>query len=484
MRFTARCRVKSVLAVTAMVAGICMAFASETTASLARRPAPDPTATPISKRTGLLIGVVILPPDSSDKGEIKDLENLRDAIHAYSPAYGAWVNGSNDCQLEKCLLESAGIVIRARKDPKGVYSFTSVDLDHGTMIGTLTGETADALAKLGSQDLVRLLGTPSFDGKSLTVSNGFQQYLQLVPAPESDSIPEYSTIMAELLARRGITAVRSAFTSAQLGSAPSSTICSQGERYLVYSIRVTSDTKVFTGFTRIGANTNAYIADCVTHTTIPFAGEDVTAMPTTNNSLAKWAAILSLFIPKFHLMAFTTGAATISGFVDVPASSAVAVQNNTAVLALQRAVDRMCDELNLIDRYHSGDMSPPTPAPSPPVTIAQLSGFTPFSLPTASPPPTPGPTPTPAPEKSGSHFFKAKVKTTGGTTPENKPATTAASGTASASTNPLDLTSFVGPWPPPLKCNAPTDANKLHVPALPPYPSQPLFDRGKVPEQP
>jgi hypothetical protein len=412
------------------------------------------TSSPVAY--GVLVKIAIFPPNN-DSSLSKALIPIADAINADpSHLYGAWVVGSGDCPLydTKCLTDDAPIFVRSAMNAS-TYTLTSIDVIHGAVLGSASNIDPTIKSPLSSAQIHALLGSVSIINGTVVIGQQYQQFVQIVQAPNSSTDVDYAPVLTELLARRGITAVRSNFTVAQLGASPNSAICSRGERYVIYSVSMTNDSKFLTGFTRVGSKAAAFIADCPTLTSIPFAGEQHFEVPTTSASLLTYATFLAFLVPKFSWISIGKADLAFSKIVDVDPDSTI-VRDDVATIALQRAVDRMCSELNIISEYRVNRQTPmpgfPTPEPS---TLINLPGFTPFALPT----PLAG---QPGQPPGGKIGIQALEQT--GSPPAGA---TAASGGASAPTVvPLDLSSFVGPAPPPLLCDPNLDSNPLIAPYI------------------
>lgn len=440
---------RGLLVIALMICAVVLACGLQ--APLGAAPAKQTTTAPPTPRPGILLQVAIIPSSASDDPA---LEKLAATIDANYPAYGAYVAGDQSvaCTVGTCDPSAATIFIRVVKDGN-TYDIDSIDVKDGAKIGSESG-VAD-VSKLSASDVAPLLGTPIYANGQLELSQGYQQYVQIVPAPMSSSDPDFSPELIALLSRVGITAIQSSYTIAQLGSAPNATICSRGERYLVYSVDIhQQNANLITGFTKVRSIANAYIADCVTHTTIPFWGESNAAIPTTSASLLAYSAFLAFLVPKFSWVQIGQGSLAFSKIVDVDPGNSV-VRNDLAVGSMLHAVDSMCTELQIIQEYRENGTAPAGfVLPSPPASLATRSDFTPFSLPTATPPPpaVQAPPPTSPPhtvkQQRGAEVPFSLIVNTGTST-----STTATTGTAATQSNPLDLTTFTGPLPPPLQCH-------------------------------
>lgn len=235
----------------------------------------------------MLIKIAIIPPVGEDAAK-SPLGGLADLINKDSPLYAAWVIGSGYCPLtpgNQCNPVQATILIHATSTAQpSHYALRAIDIIDGGVIANVAD--IDLSATPNDSNVSVLLGTPALANGKIVLNRNYQQFLQIVQAPTSNSDVDYAPVIAELLARRGVTAIRSGFTNAQLGAAPGSVICANGEKYFVYSVSMTSNANFITGETRVGAQAGAFIADCASMTTIPFGGTDAAFLPTTGASLA------------------------------------------------------------------------------------------------------------------------------------------------------------------------------------------------------
>ncbi|HEY6325067.1 MAG TPA: hypothetical protein VIW73_00945 [Candidatus Cybelea sp.] len=431
--------------------------------------------------TGILVKIAIIPPKGEDAKK-SPLGTMADVINKDFPLYSVWVVGSGYCPLptgQQCSPVDATVLIRAM--PAGTqshYDLTAIDIVDGGVIANVKDVDLSGTPK--DSDVSPLLGTPAVVGNAIVLNRGYQQYLQIVQAPTSNKDVDYAPVIAELLARRGVTAVRSSFTSAQLGSSPGSVICSSGERYFVYSVSMTSNSNFITGESRVGASAGAFIADCASRTTIPFGGQDAVWLPTTSASLAAYVTLLSLGFPHWlKWTSITQGALAFSKIVDVDPTSYI-IRDDVATVALQRGIDQMCQRLDIVAQLREqGGFPSGFPPPKPVKELVGFDQFTPFSFPTPSPPlaksaqvtvklVTPKPTKSPKPPRHGTQPLTRANP--GGATGGNQGAATSGTQSATASSNPLDLTSFVGPSPPPLQCNPTKPTTVLALPPPSPTP--------------
>ena len=424
--------------------------------------------------SGQLIKVAVIPPTGEDATK-SPLGSMADVINKDFPLYSVWVVGSGYCPLptgQQCSPVDATLLIRAASTgTQSHYNLTAIDIVDGGVIANV--KDLDLSAAPRDSDVAVLLGTPTIVGGTIVLNKGYQQYLQIVQAPTGNKDVDYAPVIAELLARRGVTAVRSSFTSAQLGSSPGSVICTSGERYFVYSVNMTSNSNFITGESRVGASAGAFIADCATRTTIPFGGQDAVWVPTTSASLAAYVTLLSFGFPHWlKWTSVTQGALSFSKIVDVDPTSYI-IRDDVATVALERGVDQMCQRLDIVAQLREqGGVPSGFPPPKAVKDLVGFDQFTPFSFPTPSPPLAPStrvtvkfvkPKPTKTPKPPG-----------GGTSrenPANQPANTPGGNqSAGATSNPLDLTSFVGPSPPPLQCNPTKPTTVLALPPPSPTP--------------
>jgi hypothetical protein len=441
--------------------------------------APSTTTRPAS--AGVLVEVAIVPP-KGENATNSPLGGMADVINKDFPLYGVWVIGSGYCPLPKgqqCNPVGATILIRASAATTAShYDLSAIDIVDGGVIANVKDLDLSGTPK--DSDVAVLLGTPTLVGGKVVLNRGYQQYLQIVQAPTSNKDVDYAPVIAGLLARRGITAVRSSFTSAQLGSSPGSVVCSSGEKYFVYSVTMTSNSNFITGESRVGAQAGAFIADCASLTTIPFGGQDAAFLPTTSASLAAYVTLLSLGFPHWlKWTPVTQGALAFSKIVDVDPTSYI-IRDDIATVALERGIDQMCQRLDIVAQLREqGNVPPGFPTPKPASYLVGLDQFTPFSFPTPGPKLSPTTQTQPhlnilgaPPSKPPAHHVprtRPGSPTPGGTAPSGGEQTSAQ--TTGATSNPLDLTSFVGPSPPPLQCNTTNNGTVLALPAPTPTPN-------------
>jgi hypothetical protein len=237
---------------------------------------------------------------------------------------------------------------------------------------------------------------------------------------------------------------------------------------------MTSNSNFIIGESRVGASAGAFIADCATRTTIPFGGQDAVWVPTTSASLASYVTLLSLGFPHWlKWTSVTQGALAFSKIVDVDPTSYI-LRDDVATVALERGIDQMCQRLDIVAQLREqGKVPTGYPPPKPVSQLVGFDQFTPFAFPTPSPPLAPAthvtvkvvnvkPTPPKPPPNPTPRTQPESAQPNGGTTGGGQSATTAS--------NPLDLTSFVGPSPPPLQCNPTRSATVLALPPPTPTP--------------
>jgi hypothetical protein len=411
-----------------------------------------PSPTPPPPRVGLLIGVAIITRDGADS----DAEQLRQSIDAYSPAYGAWVVGSKNCDLAKCDIGSAAILLRMTKASDGTYGLSAFNLSAGAVIGATSELKNLTAASLTPAVLAPLLGTPYFDGTTPTVQSGFSAEIQLVPENANPGIDP--AILREMLARRGLTAEISQYTSVQVSSG-SGSVCSQGQRYLTYYAQEVSEKRDVLLDTRVGTNVAGTLYDCVAQRSLSFAGEDKSWITTSAKALPEWAAVIKfMFFAKNNWGSYTGNLATASLLVDRDPTAA-GITQNTGQLAAQRAIDTLCGRLAIMAKIDGGAAG---------AVIEDNPFYTPWAVRV-----------TPV-----AHLHVEAIQPAGGAA--EKVAASGVAGSASqAGSNPLNIALFSAKYPPALQCNPPGDprdanGNLLHK--LPPAvtPDQALLDRKVI----
>ena len=406
----------------------------------------------VARASPAVLKIAIIPT-SKASSTFADLAPLADRLNAAMP-FGAWVVGSGKCPLtDQCDPLSAAAFIWATKQSDNTYTL-SANLVQGGTLGTLT-HILD-FSKISDQDIASLLGTPTFEGGKLSLAaRGYSTIVQIIQETNTTNDFDYTGALKELLARRGLTAERSAYSGVNLGAVNTPAACTQGQRYLIFSVTPSSNAKFLSGHTRLGAKVAAYMDDCVSMTSIPFAGENAMSVPSTSATLASFSTFLAFLIPHFSWTNIAQADLAFAKIVDVDPTSDI-VQRDVAATALMRAVDRMCDELYVIEKWREHGVLPsslPTPPPDF-SSLMNMPGFTPFSLPplelAPSPPPTeagrpslPAYPPPPLPPGTGT------AQTAG----------TAGQG-SSMPFNPL--TAALSSYAPPLMCNPSGSPNVLH----------------------
>jgi len=205
-----------------------------------------------------------------------------------------------------------------------------------------------------------LLGTPSIIGGRLSLFQGYEPYIQLVPTLVRSDDPSYLPLISNLLDRRGLPAVPSQFNAGAIasGTTPLDAICGRGQRYLVYSVSSENFSHPVSFSTRIQTHASGQLYDCTNMTVIPIGLDQHLSVLTTKSPLASLITILSAaFVSKTNSWAGTLQVGgLVSGFIDADPGS-IAVRNSASDRALQGLVDNLCTSL----------ANQPSPAPTPPV---------------------------------------------------------------------------------------------------------------------
>jgi hypothetical protein len=257
-------------------------------------------------------------------------------------------------------------------------------MEYGSTLGTVSlgpldisnlkpGDTAtiaQALKQISptSEQLALLLGTPGIASDRLSLSHGYEPYIQLVPTLLKSDDPSYLSLVAELLGRRGLPAIPSPFNAGAVasGTTPIDAICGRGQRYFVYSVSNENYTHPVSFSTRIQTRASGQLYDCTNMTVIPVGVDQHSSVLTTKSPLASLIAIVSAaFVSKSNSWAGTLQVGSlVSGFVDSSPDS-IAVRDSVSDRALQGLVDNLCIAL----------AKQPTPAPviSPPPIVVRVA---------------------------------------------------------------------------------------------------------------
>jgi hypothetical protein len=328
----------------------------------------------------LSIGVVFFPAATDPKAKSKTVDEFMSVfvatLNSSRRVYTAWRILPNDqpypgdCPSDRtasCRVSAAKIFVRTAVTPTTI-TMSSFDAQTGNAIATTTftaDTTADSIATntITGDVFQQLLGTASVvGGNVLAVTHGFEQYIQLIPeTAASPSDPDYGYYLEMMLRERGISAFRSAFTTVSLNAASDSSICSAGQRYLVYSVSIENDTKKLIGHTRVSAAATGTLLDCVGRQSLSINGQRRINVPTTASTLGLYAAMLATLYTKFGT-GMITFAPAFGALVDGEPTS-VNTRGIAAAQSLQRMVDNFCTKLPL-----------PTPTPIAITTSDAASG--------------------------------------------------------------------------------------------------------------
>jgi hypothetical protein len=293
---------------------------------------------------GLVQRVAIMPERDATGAQIKQLQPVADAVNAASRLYLAWVYNSGNCKWDKCNVSDADIIIRTALDGDGVR-LASTDMHSGQPLSTLLVKSPTALSSVKADDVRPLLGTPSLTADGVSIMPQYLQYVLIVPQTANDA--PYTALVQHLLARQGLPSFPSQYTYATLDGAQDVTaICSRGERYFVYTVNTSSEKKKWIGFTRVDANANGFLADCMTHRAYRFAGESTRSVPTSSETFTGFAQILKLAVfPHFDWGDIGSATTAVASFADVDPTAAN-VQYPVIMTSLQKSVDLMCAVLS------------------------------------------------------------------------------------------------------------------------------------------
>jgi hypothetical protein len=334
-----------------------------------------------STASPLAIDVMFFPPTISGPASLT--QQTDDAINAITTAidanrhvYRAWSIDSNDnvssCptgSVAPCKASSARIVVSTTVTADGSFKMVAVDRTVGTTVGQLSGNVTKALAPTDG-DINGLIGTATVvGGNELDVNHGYEQYIELVPEFQSGNTPDYGGLLEQNLRERGISVFRSAYTTVSLSAASDATVCNAGQRYLVYSVAITTDTKKLIGQTRIAASASGILLDCAGNQPLAVSGQRSDNVTTSAGTLAAYGGVLLTLFSKLGT-GFALFTPAFGALVDSDPTSAT-LQSNIADQALQRLVDDICLRLPVpVPQVlagasgNAGGPPPPTPTPA------------------------------------------------------------------------------------------------------------------------
>lgn len=244
-------------------------------------------------------------------------------------------------------------------------SLKPIDLTTLTPKGTVAPDAALKTIAPTTDQISLLLGTPSITNGNLTVFQGYEPYLQLVPSLVNSNDPTYLTLMSNLLDRRGLPSVPSQYNAGTVssGTTPLDTICSRGQRYFVYSVTSENFVHPVSFSTRIQTRASGQLFDCTTMTVTPIGLDQHENVLTSTSPLAALIAILSkAFVSKSNSW---TGvlqvSALVGAFVDGKPDSTT-TRDHVTDRALQGLVDNLCTTI-------ANTPTPPPAPPPPPLTV-------------------------------------------------------------------------------------------------------------------
>ena len=317
---------------------------------------------------------------TADDVKTNVLKPALDNIEAGYPLYDACVYDVT-APASECDPTSAAILVTTQvyADPKPadvtkpqlLISMRSFDMINGRAIATVTLQSVDVGALLSSGaatvlksvaltagQIALLLGTPSVTSGKLSLFQGYEPYIQLVPTLVKADDPTYLPLLATLLDRRGLPSVPSQFNAGAVasGSTPLDQICGRGQRYFVYSVTSEDYSHPVSFSTRVETHASGQLFDCTDMTVLPVGLDQHLSVLTTKSPLASLIAILSAaFISKTNSWSGTLKVGTlVSGFVDSSPDS-LSVRDSVSDRALQGLVDNLCTTLE----------NQPTTAPPP-----------------------------------------------------------------------------------------------------------------------
>lgn len=284
-------------------------------------------------------------------------------------------------------------------------SLTPIDVSTLTPAGTVDPDAALKAIAPGPDKISQLLGTPSITNGQLTLFQGYEPYIQLVPTLVNPNDPTYETLVANLLDRRGLPSVPSQFNAGTVasGSTPLDSICSRGQRYFVYSVSSEKFSHPVSFSTRIQTHASAQLFDCTNMTVLPLGLDQHENVLTTTGPFASLIGILSAAIVSHsNSWAGTLQVSSLLGaFID-GAPDSVTIRDHVADRALQGLVDNLCTTL----------ANAPTPVPAPSLSPIAVSVTIPVSTPKAvkTAAPTKAATPPPAALKAKTALDAAQTK--------------------------------------------------------------------------
>ncbi|MBV8370596.1 MAG: hypothetical protein JO036_16925 [Candidatus Eremiobacteraeota bacterium] len=267
--------------------------------------------------------------------------------------------------------------------PDWIVTMRSLDMINGRIIstqplGTLKESDLGAAVSANNPDpvaaalkalapsadvITKLIGTISISNGKLALFQGYEPYVQLVPALANANDPAYLGLMTNLLDRRNIPSIPSQFNAGVVasGNTPLDTICGRGQRYLVYSLTSEQYPHQVNMSTRIQTQASAQLYDCTTMSVIPVGLDQHVSVLTTKGPLTSLLAIIqgAFFWQQKTVSPVPLNViGLVSPFVDAdPASDPV--KHSVADRALQGLVDRLCDRL---DKLAAPSPAPPVPS--------------------------------------------------------------------------------------------------------------------------
>lgn len=268
--------------------------------------------------------------------------------------------------------------------PRLLATMRSFDMINGRTLATLSlgtvdpstitaGDPAsvkDALSPLvpSATQISTLLGTATIANNGLSLLHGFEPYVQLVPTLTNADDPTYLPLLANLLDRRGIPSVPSQFNAGVVasGSTPLDVICGRGQRYLVYQLSTENYPHPVNFSTRIETHASAQLFDCTNMTVVPVGLDEHMSVLTTQTPLTSLLAIIeTVFFPNAKALSPVPLKAIglVSPFVDADPEKDP-VKHSVADRALQGLVDRLCSRLD--------HMPSPPAAPAPPMIVMRV----------------------------------------------------------------------------------------------------------------
>jgi hypothetical protein len=353
---------------------------------------------PVPSIPDVRIRVVLFPvtsqPSSADGSDTVPAEKLTSMVANVAAVLGSASTLYSVCSYDDaakragtCDPASAAIVVTtavARSTTANRYdvTFRSIDMLNRRPIGTVTlpaidfGADAASLKDalhLSPDKIAQLLSVPAVTGNQLTIKQGYQPYLQLVPTLAKADDPSYVPVLANLLGRKGLASVPSQFNAGAVSSSDTSVdaLCGAGQRYFVYSVSTEKYELPVSFSTRVQAHATGQLYDCSDFSVTPVGVDEHLNVVTTKSGFTSLIAILAAaIISKTNSWSNTLKVATLtSGFIDTDPDS-ISVRDHVSERALQGLVDNLCTVLDRRQARAAAQPSAPQTLPTPGLNVA------------------------------------------------------------------------------------------------------------------